>query len=259
MSITEIKDQFISAQWGSFLEESIIHLDQSREVYVKNKNEVNSRFRNGRRKAIAIAENIPASIALTLAVISLEGLANTTAYRRKIKNYNQWDSLTKRIASIVSLSVDQKQAVDELSMGRDCIVHGWVWQKTRRYKEDFSTKFIKSYLWKPYRITPGRKFRNLVDLNNRATTKFRLSIIPIDINFLDGLMSLSVVEKILDLFGYRGIVPRLYTTKNRGFSRETAEIPADNNFCTLQDWIGYFYKILEANDRKVFDFLTSQL
>lgn len=259
MSITEVKDQFISAQWGSFLEESIIHLDQAREVYVKNKNEVAGRFRNGRRRAIAIAENIPASITIILAATGLEGITNTVAYRRKISGYNQWEILIERIKSLVSLSASLEQAVIETTVARDCIIHGWVWQKSRRYNEDFTTKFIRSYLWKPYKTNPGRKFRSFVNLEERSTNQFGFSIIPTDINFLDGLMSLLVTEKILELFGYKGKVPRLYTTKNRGFSEQTSKIPADNNFSTLEDWIGYFVKELEINDKKVFDFLTTKL
>jgi len=259
MSITEVKDQFISAQWGSFLEESIIHLDQAREIYVMNKSEENGRSGSGRRKAIAIAENIPASVSITLAVTALEGATNTAAYWKKIAEFNQWLFLTKRIKSFVSLANNLEQAVVEISVVRDCIIHGWIWQKSRRFAEDYTTKFIKSYLWKPFKANQRKKFDNFVNLPKRSTSQFSFSIIPIDVNFIDGLMTLLVVEKILEIFGYKDKVLRLYTAKNCGFSKQTAEIPADNNFCTLEDWIKYFAKELEANDKKTFDFLNNKL
>lgn len=258
MPITKVKDNFLSAQWGSFLEEAVIHQDHAREIYEKNIND--ERSRNGRRKAIAIAENIPASISLILIVTALDGAINTTSFRKKISDYNQWDSLSKKVVSLTSQpgTGKLKQILNELTFARDSIIHGWVWQKTRRFNDDFSTKFIRSYLWKPYRIRPGKKFKSIVNFCNRTTDKIKLSIIPTDINFVDSLISLIIVEKIIDLLGYKNIVPRLYTSKNRGFTQKTAQITPDNNFCTLESWINYFEKSLDQkHDKKILENLKS--
>ncbi len=256
--IENLKEKYISAQWGLFLESAVVNLDLAREIYQKNKN--NEKFKNGRRKSIAIRENIPASISIVLFTSSLEGIANAHAFYKQNKNFNQFDDLVDRLSLVLNLSGNLKNAIKELSITRDGIIHGYIWIKSRRYKSDYSIRFVKSYLWKPFKLNLRSKFKTFVDWKNRTTKHFKFSVIPTDINFVDALLGLTITKKVLDLLGWGNKYPRIYNLKEMGFSKETTKIPLSDNFCTLDDWINYFAKYLEHRyDKSIFEYLQQSL
>jgi hypothetical protein len=248
-----IKEKFISTQWSSFIEQSIVQIDLAREIYYKKKD--SERHRNKRRKAISLEENIPASISLMLLNSAIEGLCNAQAFWEKEEKYNQWDPLLNKLKKLIlNINSNLSDAVSEFDFVRNIIVHGYVWIKLRRYKGDFSFKYVKSYLWEPFK--DNKKIQDIVDWRGRRTKNYKFSIIPTEINFLDALMALVITSEVIKLFGWDKHI-RIYSSKQMGFSKDTSAIPSSDNFCRLEHWINYFKAFLSEYDKKNLDYLSN--
>jgi hypothetical protein len=270
INLNDQKLKYISAQWGFFINQSIIHLDLAREIYCKRIKENNNR---SSKKFIPEPENLHSSISIILLNTSLEGMSNSLAFWFKCKNYNQWDSLPDKIQNIVLYKLckinntsknflknnykNLINAVEEFSLTRNSIIHGHIWIQLAKYNNDFSFKYIKSYLWKPFKNYLKIRKQNLIDWKSRKTKNYKFSIIPTEINFLDGLMGFCVTFKILEFLGYENTK---FTTSfwfYHTFSKETFGFA--KKYHTLSDWFNYFAKFLHRKDKKLLNYLLNSI
>jgi len=255
MSIEKLKEKYISAQWLDFVQQAIVQIDLAREIYCKNKD--SERHRNGRRKAIAPIENTHASISIILLNSAIEGLCNAQAFWAKQKNFNQWDSLSNKLKKIIpNIDNNLLNALLEFDFIRNTIVHGYIWIKLRRYKKDFSFKYVKSYLWRPFKN--NKNFKNLVNWTERRTKNYKFSIIPTEINFVDALMGLSITSKITGFFGWNNHI-KIHNLKRIGFSEQTSAISLKDSPDNLLDWLEYFKGFLSNYDKKILENLLKNI
>jgi len=253
MSIEEIRQKYISVQWLNFIKQAIVHIDLAREIYSKNKN--SERHKDGRRKAISLIENTHASISIILLNTAIESLCNAQAFWVKQRNFNQWDRLDIKLKTLLPATRDNfVKALLEFDFIRNIIIHAYIWIKLRRYKDDFSFKYVKSYLWHPFQN--NERFEDLVNWTERRTKHCRFSIIPTEINFVDSLMGLIITSKITGFFGWNNHII-INNLKQMRFSEETSLIPLKESPRNFLEWLEYFKKFLNNYDKKILENLIN--
>jgi len=261
MKTNPFNERTISAQWGGFLERSLVFIDRSRGVYEQNKNTA-ERYGDGRRKLIAPAENRWASIGVIILAVSLEDFCNCQAFMQKLEppSYDGWWPLDKKVRKVSNeFSQNFVNAVLEFSICRDILVHGHLWVRERRYGGDYSIRYIKSQASKvlknQFSKKRNKKYAENVDIKRRLTKRFHFPVIPTDVSYLDCLKGLRILGRVLDTTDFARIMS-FYA--NVDFTSNTRKEMKNRNL-KLRDWVIYFADQLHQIDRRMYDSLSNSI
>lgn len=187
------KERRITAQSTSFIRHGLDHMVLAKKAYDKNT----------KREPIAEPENFNASAAIVDLLIFLESDFNRIGYLRSKEDpnfsydliKNHWEEKVAKIFPKCPRNL--MEAMEEIRQTRHAIVHAHIWIEEWDFAKDY--EFVKRHFYRTDVLRGFRQgFKDVVDFKTFRTKKCCFNIIPTAVNFIDGLKSLLLIEKIVN-------------------------------------------------------------
>jgi hypothetical protein len=222
---------------------------------------------NRQRPPVAGGENVNAAASIVMLATGLDYHLCRLKYLRDVAIHNpplphtpyfDWtfgDSLSWKVAKLFKKAAEKRlmTQVIEMTVCRDSIVHPKFYTVTHSWDADFNDKRLAA------KLSPG------ITLGNKAiahkmrrrdfTRMLRLPIVPTWISYVDAVVCILVLHRVLNLLEWRYGNSYAWVGGITAYQKQTKELFTEWNWVRshprdLQDWTKAFFQSLSDEDQR---------